>query len=324
MENILKYLLENKEIINLISVPLSLLALILAFVTFLITIKTFVLKKGINIRCSYTLAGGVDCDDNYISDITLENRKDKSVIIFSIYMKLGYNYYLELENFESKPLIIKAFEAYSNHYKPIIFYSTGSHQIKINNLLTNEKISKKIVLYTSDGKYEINANIPILNPSIIWFKNYSTFIIAPYRLSLNNQVYGKNVKYVVEFIDINNEKSYLKLFKDSYSTSFKYGINISKKLLSNKEKLENYFYKLIDNKTLNDTKIVKVYDFEQYLQKELNESDFNKNIIQSKKFNFLQYFIFGKIRTILDKMKSKIMIFFRNNKKIKFIKSLFK
>ena len=107
---LISYIEKYKEIINLISVPLSLLALLVGFVALWYTIKMFYMKKGIDVRCSYSVCSSIECDDRYVSNFILENRKDKSIVIFHTYLKLGHNYYLELENFENEPLIIKPFE----------------------------------------------------------------------------------------------------------------------------------------------------------------------------------------------------------------------
>ena len=52
-------------------------------------------KSGIQIRGSYGLVtSSVSCKDGYTKSITLENLKDKAVIIYEIYLRLASNCYL--------------------------------------------------------------------------------------------------------------------------------------------------------------------------------------------------------------------------------------
>jgi hypothetical protein len=327
MDKIIEYLTSYKEIINILSLPLSLIAIILALITLAYTIKTFLMKKGINVKCSYSIASSVECNDKYISDFILENRKDKSIVVFHIYMKIGNNYYLELEDFEDEPLIIKPFEVYRNSFDPILMYSVSSKRIQLDKLFDNNKVKKQILLYTTEGEYTVKAHIKLSNPISLFFKNYSTAVIKPLRLTHNNKSYGENIKYLVDFVSEKNDISTLALRKDSYRHKYNNFI-LTKEVLTNKKSLEGFFTDLIQNNKLEGLKEVKVYDFEEGIKKRFQNSIIDTDkIIEAKYYGLFKYYVLGKIFTIINNFSMDLKNYLRNNpngQKIKYLSNKIK
>lgn len=98
----------------------------------------------------------IETKENYISSITLENLKDKATIIFEIYLRLGYNNFLLIEEFNDAPLILKPFEVYFKEYDPVLFYTINMDKMVINENLHNP--NRKVILFTNEGKYIVKAN----------------------------------------------------------------------------------------------------------------------------------------------------------------------
>ena len=315
MSELISYIEKYKEIINLISVPLSLLALLVGFVALWYTIKMFYMKKGIDVRCSYSVCSSIECDDRYVSNFILENRKDKSIVIFHTYLKLGHNYYLELENFENEPLIIKPFEVYKKNFDPLLFYSVSMKRINLDRLFDNKKVKKKILLYTTEGIYEVKAHINMRHPMSLFFKNYATAIININRLHYYDKAYGINTKFIVEFVYENNEKIILPLQEDSYRTQFD-GFVLNQEDLKNKENLESFFQEKINTKILKNIKSFSVVDFEKAIKNRLNNFE-NDKVIQAKYYNFLTYYVTGKVMTFIEQIDMKLRNYFRKNRKQK-------
>ena len=85
--------------------------------------KAYWLKWGIRLRGTFSISSSMACDDDYVSSVVLENVKDRAVTIFAIYLQIGPNIYIVIEEFGDKPLILKGFETFQNNYEPIEFYS---------------------------------------------------------------------------------------------------------------------------------------------------------------------------------------------------------
>src|SRR5947208_2838471 len=85
------------------SAIVSVIAMIVSIIALIYAAKTYWLKSGIKIRGGYTTARSISCQDTYIRNIILENLKDKSVVIFNIHLKLGRNYFIEIDDFTNNP-----------------------------------------------------------------------------------------------------------------------------------------------------------------------------------------------------------------------------
>ena len=121
---------------------ITIIAALISLISLIYTIKTFLFKNGLHITGYYSLRSDIACEDNYVSEIVLENRKDKSVIIYQIYLQIGYNYFVLLDDFKNKPLILCPFEAFVKSYEPIEHYEASCKWIKLNKLLDDGKIKK--------------------------------------------------------------------------------------------------------------------------------------------------------------------------------------
>lgn len=314
----MNFLENNTSIINTISLPISLLAFFVGAITLIFTIRLFYMKKGIDVRCSYSVCSSIECNDKYISNFILENRKDKSIVIFHTYLKIGHNYYLELENFENEPLIIKPFEVYTKKFDPILFYSASMNRINLDKLLSDKKVKKRILLYTTEGTYEVKAHINLTNPITLFFENYATAVMHPNRLKYEGKSYGFNIKFLVEFIT-DDKKEILSLREDSYRTKFN-GFTLTKDDLLNKESLESFFNKNKKAK-FKSIKEINVIDFNKEITKRINEMS-NEEVIEAEYYNYIYYIIVGKTVTIIENIRMDLGNYFRNNKIGKKIKKI--
>lgn len=169
----------------------SIVALVVSILALIYTVRTFWLKSGENLRFTYSTTKSIETDDTYINSITIENLKDRSIVIFAIYLKIGNNTYIQLREFDEKPLIIKPFEVYSKSYDPIILYSLGLKRAKLDHLLNDEKLSKSLVVSTTNGKYEVKSHVKKWTIHKYIFNNYLTTYVRPKKLTYNGKAYGK-------------------------------------------------------------------------------------------------------------------------------------
>lgn len=157
----------------------SLSALLISIIALIYTVKAYLLKAGHHLRCDIGTCSSIECNDHYVSSITLENIKDRATVIFKIYLRLGRNYYLLLEDFSNNPLILRPFEVYHKEYDPILFYSVNNRVINLDAVFNYKK--RKVILSTTDGKYVVNANTKRWDIIPKFFRNLMTAIIDPIR-----------------------------------------------------------------------------------------------------------------------------------------------
>jgi hypothetical protein len=279
---------------SLLTLVISLVALVISIIALYYTIVAFLLKSGHKIRCDITTTSTVYCKDKFISNIILENLKDRSTVIFSIYLKLARGNYILIEEFENEPLILRPFEVYQKSYDPIIMYSSGLKRIKIDKLLFDRKVTRKILLSTTDGKYTVKTNTKIWAPTPLFFKNYTTVIVNPIRLSYKDKQYGENIKYLVELKIKEQKDVIIPLKKDDYQIKIFDNFALTTDCLTSKKKLESFLNLQKEQNHISFDEL-KVIDFEEVILRRF--AHYDKNIIELKDRSFFNYNILGRVYT---------------------------
>lgn len=284
----------NEEIGNFISLINSIVALIISVIALIYTVKTYLLKSGSNVRGTYRTCSSIFCDDKYVSSVTLENLKDRSTIIFSIHLKIGHNYLLEVENFENAPLILKPFEVYQKEYDAIDLYSVNMKRIRLDNLFNNEKVKKQLLLSTSDGKYVVNDYIHIWNPIVDFFKNNLTAVIIINRGTYKGKSYGGNTKFIVDIKLDNGKEEVVAIYPHDYERRRFNGFKLTEESLESKEQLENFLYEQVRLGNLLCSEIT-VHDIKSWNQE--NYDIQYKESYEAKYYNWFTYRVIGLVLT---------------------------
>ena len=175
----------------------SFLTLLAAFLAALYGYRGDRRKSGIEIRGYYSIVSSIAAQDKYIGKIGLQNLKDRAVVIYAIYLEIGYGFYIEIEEFQEQPLVLGPFEAFQKKYEAMDMYTSGTRRIQIDRLLDNRRARKRLVLSTAQGRYKIKSRIARWNP--IWdvFRNNLTGIVRPLRSKYKGKAYGSGTKYIV-------------------------------------------------------------------------------------------------------------------------------
>lgn len=135
---------------NFLPIVISLIALMIAFASLVYAVSAYSRKEGVEIRVDYAVTySSIACEDKFVSELTLENMKDRTVAVYKIFLLLGHNYFIELENYETSPLRLGPYETYSNQYGPLDFFSINLMPIELGELWEESK--EKIVLMTSNS-----------------------------------------------------------------------------------------------------------------------------------------------------------------------------
>lgn len=281
---------------------ISLTALFISIIALSYTIKTFYSKIGHDVRGNYFTRQSNATQDDYIYSLTLENLKDRPLIIFEIYLKIGNSYYLELENHEDDPLIIPSLQVYRSNYDPIIFYSVNTKRIKIDDILSNEKVKKQIILSTTDGKYKVKTGITPWSPIPLYFRNCMTAIITPMRIMYDDKAYGINIKYLVRFTR-DDDKLVVAIHADGFSLTKFTNFQLTKESLESKDALLHLFEKQKEKGNI----LYKEIDIIEYQKGCIERYNLDKiEILEARPYNFFQYHIFGRMLSSIDDIKTNI------------------
>lgn len=279
----------------LITAPIASLALFVA-------VKNYKRKSGIAISGGYSIASSSKCEENYVSSLALENLKDRAVTIYGIFLKVGHNFYIELEDHDEKPLILKPYETYHKTMGEILFYSVNTNKITMSKLLNDKKTKKRLVLSTSEGKYTIPKQVKHWSPITEFFKNHLTGVIRPVRATHNNEDIGGKVKFIVDITNKDGNTETILLDKSDYQLVIFKNFSLTEQCLRSKKLLESFLEEKIEQKLIAEGSTIKVYDFEEHKRK--LDAIYNSPTIEPERWGALYYYIFGRIYTWHSTLKT--------------------
>ncbi|MGO4746512.1 hypothetical protein [Serratia quinivorans] len=285
----------------------SFIAIIISLTALYFAVRNYRRKSGIHIRGQFCITSSANAEDKYVSSITLENFKDRSVIIFKVFLRVGINYYIEIDDFEHDPKILKSYESYTSNYGPVDFYCFNMNRIKLNHFLHSRNTKIHIVLSTSHGKYVVKDFIERWDPVFDFFRNHFTACIQPMRPIKNSGYYGSEFKYLVK---LHTEDEYIRTIP-VYSNDFDYPrfdkFRLTVESLSSRESLENFLTEQAINGNLKCVN-VEVIDAEKL--RKMNYSHEFENVYEAEHCSPFYYFVVGRLLTIL----SDIQLYFINRK----------
>jgi hypothetical protein len=280
----------------------SLAALLISIIALVYTVRAFLLKSGHKIRCDITTCSTTECEDNYVRTITLENLKDRASVIFKIYLRFGRSNYLLLEDFSEKPLILKPFEVYYKEYDPIIQYSCSLKRVKLDNVFSNDKVKRRIILSTTDGRYIVKTNTKRWEPIKYFFRNYFTALIDINRLWYKEKAYGENIKFLIVFKFPNGKEQIVPVKDGDEKLKIFQNFQLTSKSLKSKSELEKFLSKRLKKGELVDCKF-EVKDFASWVDN--LKKDYKSDPIYVENDGFFKYNILGRYYTIKENRRLK-------------------
>jgi hypothetical protein len=269
----------------------AVLALSISTLALVIATKNYRRKAGLYIRGTFSITSSRAGNDDYVSEVILENLKDRAVTIFAVYLKLGYHCYLEIENLENKPLVLKAFETYQMTSGPIEFYGSNDNRIDLNDLLRNRRVRKRLVLSTSDGKYMVPQRIRRWSPLIDYFRNHLTIIARPVSSTYEDTYLGGNMVYVVEFVSQDDRKEIVPIHPKDYELKLLRGFSLSKDSLVSKEALEHFLQRQMDEGKLRCKSYI-VHDLQAW--RKISHEFYKGETIRARPCSVFQYHFMGR------------------------------
>jgi hypothetical protein len=217
---------------------LSIATLVVAVIAAIYSARAYWLKSGLDIRGTWGIMSSIAAEDRYVHEITLENLKDRSVVIFKIFLEVGHGYFIELEDFDPEPLILKPFEAVRRRYDPIDHYSVNMRRIRMDPVLTNRRSRRRLVLATSQGRYNVTRWVDRWDPVGLFFRNYATAIVRPMRSTLDGKAYGSGTKYVVKLMNPGRDAEFIPIYARDYEVKKFVGFQLSREALESRRALE--------------------------------------------------------------------------------------
>ena len=273
---------------------ISVIAIFLSMIAISVAIRNYRRKSGAEVIGGFGFGSSIQGTDRYIHKVSIQNMKDRSITIFGIYIRLGRNILIELENREYDPLILKPFESYQKNYQPILLYGINGSRIFLNKIIDDDEVSKKLVLSTNQGRVEVSRYKKLWHPVGDSLGNPYVGVVQTIRASYKGRDIGDNIKYIVEFM-YKDGSEHISLYDGSeYRTYFK-NFKITKDSLESVQQLQWFFDREISLGNLDNIEKIKVIDAKKVTE---DRVDFFKGdpIKIHDTANWFEVNILGKIR----------------------------
>ena len=266
--------------------------------------RAHVLKHGHRIRGAYSITSTIDCNDKYVSNVTLENAKDRAVVIYGVYLQVGASNWVVLEEFRDEPLILRAFEAWQGKYGPIEHYvGGGGGRVDINGLLDSKRVRKRLVLATSEGRHVVREWVRHWWPVTLFFRNHLTGVLHPVRPSFEGAAYGSNVRYLVRLTTVTGQTETVPLrIRDHSFRQFR-EFGLTPEALRSREALEEFLLARAVEGTL-PCRDVTVVDLDHY-RADAFERERKTEPFTLPPINWFMYHVVGRAYTWWSNAKSR-------------------
>lgn len=245
---------------------LTVSSLVIAIVALHYTFQSYILKLGASIRGTfYIRVPGAYNDDAYVSEIALENLKERPIVVFKIYLRIGKNNYILIEDRAEEPLLLQPFGTYIARYDPIDQYGLLFGRIKLNKLLLSSKVRKQLVLVTTQGRYTIKAQMITSSIEHDVFNTDFTLVAYPMRSTYKARAYGGKVLYLVDYEKSNGQEEVVPIYPDDQIFLKFPGFFLTAQSLVSKEALEAFLRERVDSGAFSCRKL-KIIDMREHQQ----------------------------------------------------------
>lgn len=278
-----------------VSLLLYYLPLFVAFIAVLYAYRGDRRKSGIEIRGSYSLVSSISAQDKYIGEIGLQNLKDRAVVIYAIYLEIGYGFYIEIEEFQEQPLVLGPFEASQRKYEAIDMYTSNTRRIQIDRLLDNRRARKRLVLSTAQGRYIIKSKIARWSPTSDFFRNYLTGIVMPSRSTYKGKAYGSGTKYIVTLSTEGGREELIPIYPRDHEIRKFRGFQLTVEALRSRDALEEFLLERVAGGELSCSELT-VFDLEDW-RRNAYQQKYDQGIIEAPRprgwfaYNVLGWFV---------------------------------
>ena len=265
-------------------------------------------KTGIEIRCDFSVTSSVQSSERWVSEVRLENLKDRPISIYKIYLEVGHGLYIEVEDLTENPLTLGVYSVYRKKYDPIEFYSAGMS--RVTGFLDGKHTRKRILLTTSQGRYYPKRRTNTFNDPFLdtILKNYTTGVVLPFRWLHKGRCYGSEAKFVITFANADGEDEVVPIYSRDHEIETFRNFRLTKEAIESKQALEVFLEEQVTTGKLPCLDI-DVIDLEVYRQEAFK--DYPETIVVTAQ-GWFSHKIIGRCLTLWGKQVTS-----RKNKRVR-------
>lgn len=267
------------------------LSVFIAGIALYLAFRNYRRKSGVLIYGGALVSNDYLSSQPYVSDLILENQKDRAVTIYGIYLKIGHNYYLEIEDLEANPLMLKPYESLRKSYTRAYAYSASTDLVSLRGLLGDRNIKRRVALSTAAGRYIVPPRVKRWDPIVDSFHNMLTVTVRPWQIEYNGISLGDNVRYCLDVTSGSGNQTVLVTGSDL--TSALYGIRFPKSVLESVAMLEDFLDKKRQEGVIPPGVNIHITTIEEIIGNQLSSFP-NRKSMDLPYYNFIFYKFVGR------------------------------
>ena len=228
-----------ESVISIVAIAVATTSCLVSTMALLYSVRGDRRKSGMDIRCDFAVATSIASEYPWVSNIDLQNEKDRAVTIYKIYLEIGYGIFIEIEDFKEKPLILEPYGTYHQQYDPVDLYSASMRQVA--GVLDKSQGKRRIVLSTSSGRHYAKRNLDTQDPMVDFLSNHASGVIVPIRLTHKGKGYGSRVQYLVTFTYDDHDDEVVPIYPGDHQVAKFRNFQLTEDAMQSKEALEAFF-----------------------------------------------------------------------------------
>ncbi len=306
---------------SLLSLYIAAISLFVAVIVLFVTYKTYNLKLGQKVRGWMSEAGSIDSSLEFFNSILLENRKDKDLVVYDIFVRIGRNIYLDMLDKDewNQPYfhIIPALSTKEFRFGPPIEYTDGVSSVDMSDFF-NSKVKKTIVLSTNEGKLIVKTNRKEWSPIFYGLeRNCATAVVHQIRYYSDRSIYGiserEKLNAAINYDSYGNKILFLvslkrkglgqRVYPISNDSNVQYfsKTEFTGEALESVDTLQEFLLNERSNGNLEFEEIDKIIDFRQKVKSIREGLTISKRPL--KTLNWFDYSVKGRLQTHLHRRK---------------------
>ena len=274
---------------------ISILTLAVATIAAIYSYRADKRKAGVDIRGFYSLRLSIDAEDTYIGEVTLENMKDRTVVVFGIFLEIGHGDYLEIEQFADEPLLFQPFSVYRKEYASVDLYSANQMRVCLDSLLQpGKRPRKRLILSTAQGRYSVKKSLDRWDPGQDLLSNHRTGFFRPLRSTVSGERYGSRTEYLVQLTTHGGQEEAIPIYPWDYRFSKFQRFNLTQASLRSRDALETFLRARVETGELPCSDL-RVLDLAK-MRRAMYETQ-NKHRVEVTHQGWFAYYVVGRLTT---------------------------
>ena len=226
-----------------------------AAIALVYTIRSDRRKAGLDVRYDYSVMTSIASKEPWVLHLMLQNMKDRSLVIYTIYVEIGHGLFVQIEDRASDPIILDAYGVYRREYETIEYYDAGSFRATglgeiglISNGKAGDNTRRRLVLATSEGRYHPKRYVDIYDPRLESFlRHRPNIVMVPKRLIYEGHAFGSETRYLLAFTLPSGEKRIQPIHSLRFVWDDFRDWGMTEDTLATKETLETFLQEQIRN-----------------------------------------------------------------------------